>query len=177
MTPKLTNTTAWQQAAQLMQPALIRVIDNLRKQLEQSDWQGTYDNQLGWPESTSEATKAKVLKLQEQLEQSDSEEQANEIEQQLSQLPQPSPLYRLNLRRQDQTHQVDLWQLCYQICFRDYSPTAEPEQEQIVEIDADLLDERGEVDWLALDDKTQKVIGQIFQSLPNTDAAVPESSP
>lgn len=42
MRPKITNTIAWQQAELLMQPALIRVIDNIRKQLENSAWAGTY---------------------------------------------------------------------------------------------------------------------------------------
>ncbi|MGE5656483.1 MAG: hypothetical protein ACM37W_07700 [Actinomycetota bacterium] len=42
MRPKITNMIAWQQAELLMQPAMIRVIDNIRKQLEQSAWTGTY---------------------------------------------------------------------------------------------------------------------------------------
>lgn len=43
MKPKIKNEVAWQQASVLMQPALIRVIDNIRKQLEDSTWQGTYE--------------------------------------------------------------------------------------------------------------------------------------
>lgn len=43
MKPKIKNEVAWQQASVLMQPALIRVIDNIRKQLEESTWQGTYE--------------------------------------------------------------------------------------------------------------------------------------
>ena len=42
MKPKFKNKQAWEQAQLLMQPAFIRVIDNLRKQLEQSSWKGTY---------------------------------------------------------------------------------------------------------------------------------------
>jgi hypothetical protein len=42
MKPKIKDTAAWQQAEILMQPALIRLIDNIRKQLEESVWQGTY---------------------------------------------------------------------------------------------------------------------------------------
>ena len=38
---------------QLMQPALIRVIDNLRKQLDTVDCQGSYEEQLIWPEGTT----------------------------------------------------------------------------------------------------------------------------
>lgn len=36
------TSQARQIADQLMQPALIRVIDNIRKQLDQSDWRGSY---------------------------------------------------------------------------------------------------------------------------------------
>lgn len=43
MKPKIKNTLAWQQAELLMQPALIRLLDNLRKKLEESVWQGTYE--------------------------------------------------------------------------------------------------------------------------------------
>lgn len=42
MRPKFKNTLAWEQAERLMQPAFIRVIDNIGKQLEGSPWQGTY---------------------------------------------------------------------------------------------------------------------------------------
>ena len=72
MTPKFANSQDWQQANLLMQPAFIRVIDNIRKQLETSDWHGSYDNQLLWPEDTSDETKAHVLQLQEQLKQASS---------------------------------------------------------------------------------------------------------
>jgi len=42
MKPIFKNSTDWQQAEYLMQPSLIRVIDNLRKQLDESVWKGTY---------------------------------------------------------------------------------------------------------------------------------------
>jgi len=42
MNPKFKDITAWEQAQLLMQPAFIRVLDNLRKQLENSLWKGTY---------------------------------------------------------------------------------------------------------------------------------------
>ncbi|HEY9888462.1 MAG TPA: hypothetical protein V6D02_08690, partial [Candidatus Obscuribacterales bacterium] len=42
-------------ADQLMQPALIRIIDNLRKQLEASDWVGAYHETQLWPDHTTEA--------------------------------------------------------------------------------------------------------------------------
>jgi hypothetical protein len=41
--PKFKTTLAWEQAELLMQPAFLRVIDNLRKELEESHWEGTYE--------------------------------------------------------------------------------------------------------------------------------------
>jgi len=44
MKPKFKNSLAWQQAELLMQPCLIRLLDNIRKYLEDSPWEGTYEN-------------------------------------------------------------------------------------------------------------------------------------
>ncbi len=43
MKPKFKDAIAWQQAELLMQPSLLRVVDNLRVMLENSVWQGTYE--------------------------------------------------------------------------------------------------------------------------------------
>lgn len=174
MTPKFPNPTAWHQAEILMQPAFIRVIDNIRKELEQTTWKGSYENELHWPEATSEATKARVLSLQEQLQATKSEEDAIAIEEQLFQLPQPYATYLLRLEHQGQTQEVDLWQLCYQVCFRNYSPQQDALHDQVIEIDTTLLEETGEVDWQRLDQKTKQIIAQIFQSLSES---TPDSQP
>ena len=42
MKPKFKTIQAWEQAQVLMQPAFIRVIDNIRKELEVSAWQGSF---------------------------------------------------------------------------------------------------------------------------------------
>ena len=42
MIPKLSNSQAWEQAQLLMQPTYIRVVDNLRKALEDSAWRESY---------------------------------------------------------------------------------------------------------------------------------------
>ncbi|NJK99865.1 MAG: hypothetical protein HC910_04565 [Spirulinaceae cyanobacterium SM2_1_0] len=42
MKPKFEDTASWQQAEQLMQPSLIRLIDNLRQRLETSTWRSCY---------------------------------------------------------------------------------------------------------------------------------------
>lgn len=46
MIPKFTNIVAWEQAELLMQPALLRLVDNLRKEIENSVWQATYQEVL-----------------------------------------------------------------------------------------------------------------------------------
>lgn len=163
--PKFADIRAWEQAELLMQPVFIRVLDNIRKQLEQSKWQGTYQDTPVWPEGVSEETKAQVIELQQQLAQA-SPTEAEAIEEQLSRLPSPHPSYVLCLQRGDRQITVDLWQLCYQVCFRNYSPVLNAlDQDMVVEIDLSLIDDTGEVDWLRLDAKAKQLIEQIFSSL------------
>ena len=68
MPPKITNPVTWQQAELLMQPAFIRVIDNIRKHLDASAWKGTYQDVLIWPASTTDETKALVTQLLQDME-------------------------------------------------------------------------------------------------------------
>ena len=130
MIPKFRNTRAWEEAKLLMQPAFIRVVDNIRKQLEVSDWKGSYE----------------------------------EVE-------TPIPGYNLCLTRQDESVKVDMWDLCFQICFHNYTPMTDSEEDthaqQEVEVDSTLIDETGDVDWQNLEDKTKGLIEQVFASLPS----------
>ncbi|MCU0569099.1 MAG: hypothetical protein MUF49_21165 [Oculatellaceae cyanobacterium Prado106] len=172
--PKFANTLAWEQAELLMQPVFIRVIDNLGKALEQSSWKGTYQEVQIWPEGVSEETQQTVLHLQQQLAAA-SPETATEIQTALEQLPSPHPSYLLCLQHDQRQITVDIWQLCYQICFRNYSPVLNAlDQNLVVEIDTSLIDETGDVDWQRLDDKTKQIVEQIFSSL--SGAEVPEPS-
>ncbi|NJR65106.1 MAG: hypothetical protein HC772_06940 [Leptolyngbyaceae cyanobacterium CRU_2_3] len=164
--PKFATTLAWQQADLLMQPVFIRVIDNIGKQLEHSTWQGTYQDIPVWAEGVSEQTQAIVTQLQQQLATA-TPEQAEEIEAALAQLPQSHPGYLLQLQKGDRQITVDIWQLCYQICFRNYSPILNAmDSDLTVAIDMSLIDETGDVDWLQLDAKAKQMIDQIFSSLP-----------
>lgn len=166
MPPKLTDAVAWQQAEMLMQPAFIRVIDNIRKHLDQSPWQGTYQDVLIWPAETTDETKAIVTQLLQQLEVA-SPEQAAEIKKALADLPVPHPGYHLCLQLQDQQVSVDLWELCYQICFRNYTLSSADSESQKVEIDASLIeDDTGDVDWKRLDAKAQQLVDRVFSNLP-----------
>ncbi|MDY6803835.1 MAG: hypothetical protein SXA11_08520 [Cyanobacteriota bacterium] len=125
MKPKITTTTAWKQAELLMQPSLLRVLDNLRKTLETSSWKGTYEK-----------------------------------------VQTPIPGYRLDLEERGQKVSVNIWELCYQICFSNYRLTHAEEEEVEVEIDTSLIDENGEVDWDILEEKTCQVIENFFAELP-----------
>jgi len=92
MPPKITNPVAWRQAEILMQPAFIRVIDNIRKQLDESSWTGTYHDVLIWPPNTTDEIKALVTQLLQAMETATPQE-ADEIRQTLTRLPMPHPGY------------------------------------------------------------------------------------
>lgn len=165
--PRFSNSTAWQQAEVLMQPVFIRLIDNIRKELEQSDWQGSYQEEPIWPQGVSPETQEQVRSLQAQLAIAPPE-QAAVLEETLAQLPAPFPGYSLCLEHTGKTVTVDLWQLCYQICFTNYHPLVSQADEVMVEVDRSLLDETGDVDWQQLDAKAQRIVHQVFASLMAT---------
>ncbi|XGV98869.1 MAG: hypothetical protein ACAF41_07990 [Leptolyngbya sp. BL-A-14] len=172
--PKFQDLVTWQQAELLMQPTFIRLIDNLRKQLEQSSWKGTYEDAPIWSDAVSDDIRARVMQLQAEL-QTASAERAIAIELALAQLPSPSPGYQLHLQQHDHTVTVDLWDICYKICFQDYDAASGTSHafetmgsHQGVKIDTTLFDETGEVDWNQLDQKTQQVVEQIFAGLPES---------
>ena len=179
--PKFQDAAAWQQAEQVMQPAFIRLIDNLRKQLDSATaWRGAYEDVPIWPEGVSEDVKVRVLELQTQLKMATLMEAAA-IESALSDLPAPNPGYWLCLtpidpRQTAHPIRIELWEICYRICFRDYDPVTGTSrsrgfgqsQSRGVEVDRSLFDEVGEVDWNRLDDKTQKLVAQIFADLPGS---------
>lgn len=165
MPPKFADTAAWQHAELIMQPAFIRILDRIRKQLDISAWKGTYENVLIWQAGTTEETKAVVTNLVQQLE-SAAPEQANAIEQTLMGLPTPTPGYQLCLQHEGkETVKVDLWELCYRVCFRNYSSLLAQSSNYIVEIDTDLIDETGDVDWQLLDSKAAALVDRIFADL------------
>ncbi|MDV3000006.1 MAG: hypothetical protein N5P05_001612 [Chroococcopsis gigantea SAG 12.99] len=123
MKPKLRNISAWEQAEMLMQPAFIRVIDNVRKQLDLCTWQWKY------------------------------EERETDY-----------PGYLLRLTKNDRSVTVDIWELCYRVCFLDYQET-QGEEDVFVDIDTGLLKADGDVDWQSLEDKTQNIVTAIFTNL------------
>ncbi|MGL4622671.1 MAG: hypothetical protein ACRC32_24210, partial [Chroococcidiopsis sp.] len=99
MPPRITDPVAWQQAELLMQPAFIRIIDHIRKHLDESAWQGTYENVLIWSPDTTEEMKTRVILLLQELDGA-SPERTAEIEQAIANLPTPQPGYQLSLQNQ-----------------------------------------------------------------------------
>lgn len=164
MTLKFATLESWEQAERLMQPAFIRVIDNIRKHLEQSSWHGTYEDVQVWPDDTPPETRQRVLKLQDKLADADPNE-VGDIQRTLETLPQPFPGYELCLTQADHRIHVDLWDLCYHICFSNYG-VDEGDRTTPVEVDQTLFDETGEVDWHQLDAKARDRIAAIFDQLP-----------
>ncbi|NEO54041.1 MAG: hypothetical protein F6K54_13715 [Okeania sp. SIO3B5] len=125
MKPKINNITAWKQAELLMQPAFIRLLDHIRKKLDNSVWQGDYQE-----------------------------------------VQTPIPGYRLDLEHQDQKVSIDIWELCYQVCFSNYHVTHSSEETVEVEVDTSLLNDEGSVNWEHLDEKALKVVENMIADLP-----------
>ena len=91
---------------------------------------------------------------------------------------EPYPKYELLLTYQDKCVTLDIWELCYQICFTNFNSKVIESQKNIsqnngtkvdeiqeVEIDISLIDEEGEVDWKKIEDKTSNLVKNIFKSL------------
>jgi hypothetical protein len=159
MKPKFANLEAWKQAELLMQPAFIRLVDNLRKQLEDSTWKGTYRDVPMWADDVPDSTRTRYQLLQQELATAEPT-QAELVKAALAQLPQPHPGYELCLTKQDRQVVVDMWELCYQICFHAPNVPGSP-----VTVDLSLIDETGDVDWSQLDEKTKRIVGQVFANL------------
>ena len=79
-------------------------------------------------------------------------------------ITEPTPQYLLCLKHGNYQVQVDLWGLCYEVCFDNYR-AADGEKE--VEIDQNLIDAQGEIDWQHLDQKTRILVAAIFNNLPD----------
>jgi hypothetical protein len=88
-----------------------------------------------------------------------------DLEGNLQRRSNPIPGYQLCLEKQDTSICVDLWELCFQVCFRNYKPVHSELESQEVEIDTTLIDETGDVDWQCLDTKAQQLVAQVFADL------------
>lgn len=160
--PQFATAQDQRYAQALMQPALIRIIDNIRKQLEVSDWTGSYRDELCWPTDTTAAQKQQYLALQKMLETATPHEH-DQIQATLADLPEPQHIYTLCLSKQEQQQEINIWQLCYRLCRNE---AATDETITPITIDTSLLDsDMGDVDWIALDQKAKQLVESAFQAL------------
>lgn len=168
--PKFASAVDRSKVEQLMQPALIRVIDNIRKQLDNTDWEGRYDEKLVWPEGTTVEQQEEYARLQKGLHGVPPEEH-DRVAALMAVLPQPSPIYTLRLTHNGQADRtIDIWNLCYQVCAMaqsfDQNIADQTDAQSVIAADNSLFDEAGEVDWRALDDKTLNLVRGVFATLP-----------
>ncbi|NJM96955.1 MAG: hypothetical protein HC800_07020 [Phormidesmis sp. RL_2_1] len=162
--PEFATPLSRAKVEQLMQPALIRVIDNIRKQLDVVSWHGRYEEELIWPQGTTVEQQQEYAALQKLLHGVPPAEH-DRVAALMSDLPQPSPLYTLRLTNSNHAdYVIDIWALCYQVCSED-SPKDMADTK--IEADSGLFDDQGGVDWQRLDDKTKVIVEGIFQALPS----------
>ena len=137
MKPKFATEQAWQQAEMLMQPAYIRLVDQIRRQTEENE-----NEILVSYEEVTNPYPSNLLCLQSKVNTRNSDHTDNN---------QTPPLLK-----------VDIWDLCFQVCFENYEPIAN-QSEQLVVIDTSLFDPSNqEVDWNKLDNKAKATVHQVF---------------
>lgn len=158
-----------QQLALLLQPALIRLIDQLRQQLTAASWAWSYDTIELWPDEVPSEVRSQYTEMLQALETA-SDDDAEIIQDVLETLPQPVPLYRLDVTLEDTVYQINMWELCYQICLKKYVPnlsnmTVQSPQLEKQRLDPELLDSSGGIDWVVLNEKAKKVVESLMKQL------------
>ncbi len=138
MKPKFATEQAWQQAEILMQPAYIRLVDQIRRQTEENE----SEIQVSYEEVT-DPYPSNLLCLQPKVNASNPDQTTTN---------QAQPLLK-----------VDIWDLCFQVCFVNYEPLPADQPEQLVAIDLSLFGHNSpEIDWNKLDQKAQAAVRQVF---------------
>lgn len=164
MKPSFNTPDDWERTNLLMQPAFIRLLDNIRKLTDElSTWKTSYQENLIWEDSVSNEERGRIGLLQQELKTTTDNDRASEIEQILETLPKPYPAYEWRLDRGDQIVTIDVWELCYKICFtEDFNPRSEAP----AQVDLELFDDEGDVDWAVLDEKAKQLVTEILSQLP-----------
>ncbi len=163
MKPTFIDPEAWEKTNTLMQPAFIRLLDNIRKLTDElSTWKTSYRETLVWEVGISEEERARIGLLQQELKTTTDNDRAYEIEQILESLPKPYPAYEWKLEGDEELVTIDVWELCYKICFTlDYDPSID----RPAQVDPTLFD-GDEVDWSRLDEKAKRLVSDILSRLP-----------
>jgi hypothetical protein len=78
-------------------------------------------------------------------------------------ISEPFPGYSVSLKKDNYLKKYNLWDLCFQICFISYQPG----QIEPVETDKMLIDDRGELNWEALENKTKNLVIKLFSIREN----------
>ncbi len=77
-------------------------------------------------------------------------------------ITEPFPGYILCLKKDNYLSKYSIWELCFQICFDSY----EKDQIEPVTTDKNLLDDKGELDWLQIEIKTKNLVKSLLIILP-----------
>ena len=76
-------------------------------------------------------------------------------------IQEPFPSYILCLQKDDYHIKKNIWELCFAICFINYSDSQEKNEE--VKTDQSLFDEDGEINWQELEKKTKALVKSLFE--------------
>ena len=164
MKPSFETPTDWECTNTLMQPAFIRLLDNIRKLTDElSSWKTSYREELVWEPEVSEEERGRIGLLQQELKTTTDNDRAYDIEQILETLPKPYPAYEWRLEYIDEVVTIDVWELCYKICF---TADFNPQSEAAAKVDRLLFEEDGEVDWTRLDEKAKQLVMAVLSQLP-----------
>ena len=167
MKPSFETPTDWERTNILMQPAFIRLLDNIRKLTDElSSWKTSYQEELVWDSEVSEAERGRIGLLQQELKTTTDNDRAYDIEQILETLPKPYPAYEWRLEYGDEVVTIDVWELCYKICF---TADFNPQSEAAATVDLALFEEDGELDWTRLDEKAKQLVMAVLAQLPTVE--------
>ncbi|MBF2055886.1 MAG: hypothetical protein IGQ45_01415 [Cyanobacterium sp. T60_A2020_053] len=73
---------------------------------------------------------------------------------------EPFPSYIVTQKKGDTVKETNVWKICFQVCFKNYVY----DENQTVEIDDDLVNNQGELNWQKLEEKTKYIITNLFDA-------------
>ena len=76
-------------------------------------------------------------------------------------IKEPFPGYIVCLQKDDYQIKKNIWQLCFEVCFVNYSEDQDKNEE--VQTDQSLFDQDGELNWQKLENKTKILVKSLFQ--------------